>query len=63
MDREIREFPSKYGKVRVKTSACGRHMVKSSPEFEDCKKIAKKTARPLREIIDEFGRLAGKKRK
>ncbi|MFZ2197606.1 MAG: nickel pincer cofactor biosynthesis protein LarC, partial [Thermodesulfovibrionales bacterium] len=26
MDREIREFPSKYGKVRVKTSACGRYM-------------------------------------
>jgi uncharacterized protein (TIGR00299 family) protein len=63
MDREIREFPSKYGKVRVKSSVCGRHMVKSSPEFEDCKKIARETSRPLREIIDEVGRLAGKKRK
>lgn len=63
MDREIREFPSRYGKVRVKTSGCGRHMVKSSPEFEDCKKIAKETFRPLREIIDEAGSLAGKKRK
>lgn len=63
MDREIREFPSKYGKVRVKTSACGKQMIKSSPEFEDCKKIARKTSRPLREIIDEVGSLAGKKRK
>ncbi len=26
MDREIREFPSKYGKVRVKTSECGRDL-------------------------------------
>jgi len=53
MDREIREFPSKYGKVRVKTSVCGRDLIKSSPEFEDCKKIAQETSRPLREIIDE----------
>lgn len=63
MDREIRERPSKYGKVRVKTSGCGRHMVKSSPEFEDCKKIAKETSRPLREIIEEVGSSAKKKRK
>ena len=63
MDREIREFPSKYGHVRVKTSVCGRDLIKSSPEFEDCKKIAQETSRPLREIIDEVGRSAGKKRK
>ena len=63
MDREIREFPSKYGKVRVKTSVCGRELIKSSPEFEDCKKIAQETSRPLREIIDAVGRSARKKRK
>lgn len=63
MDREIREFPSKYGHVRVKTSGCGRDLIKSTPEFEDCKKIAQETSRPLREIIDEVGRLAEKKRK
>jgi uncharacterized protein (TIGR00299 family) protein len=63
MDREIREFPSKYGKFRVKTSVCGRDLIKNSPEFEDCKKIAQKTSRPLREIIDEVGSLAKKKRK
>ena len=63
MDREVREFPSKHGKVRVKTSICGSDLIKSSPEFEDCKKIAQKTSRPLREIIDEVGRSARKKRK
>jgi len=63
MDREIKEFSSKYGKVRVKTSMCGRDLIKSSPEFEDCKKIAQETSRPLLEIIDEVGREAGKKRK
>jgi hypothetical protein len=63
MNREIKEFSSKYGKVRVKTSECGRDLIKSLPEFEDCKKIAKETSRPLREIIDEVGCSARKKRK
>lgn len=53
MDREIKEFPSKYGKVRVKTSMTGKTLAKSAPEFEDCKKIAHETSLPLREIIDE----------
>jgi len=63
MSREIKEFPSKYGNVRIKTSRLGKSLVKSSPEFEDCTKIAQKTFLPLREIIDEVGRSAGKKRK
>ena len=63
MSREIKEFPSKYGNVRIKTSRLGKSLLKSSPEFEDCKKIAQKTSLPLREIIDEVGRSAGKKRK
>ena len=63
MDRETREFPSKYGKVRVKTSVCGRDLIKSSPEFEDCRKIAQETSRPLREILDELRSSARKKKK
>ena len=63
MSREIEEFSSKYGKVRVKTSRLGKSLVKRSPEFEDCKKRAQETSLPLREIIDEVGRSARKKRK
>jgi hypothetical protein len=63
MSREIKEFPSKYGNVRIKTSRLGKSLVKSSPEFEDCKKIAQKTFLPLREIIDEVRSSAIKKRK
>jgi len=63
MSREIKEFPSKYGNVRIKTSRLGKSLVKSSPEFEDCKKIAQKTFLPLREIIDEVRSSARKKRK
>jgi len=63
MQREIHEVPSKFGTVRVKTSRLGKSRVKSTPEYEDCKKIAKETSLPLREIIDEVGRSARKKRK
>ena len=63
MSREIKEFPSKYGNVRIKTSRLGKSLVKTSPEFEDCKKRARETGLPLREIIDEVGRSTGKKRK
>ncbi len=62
MDREIEEFPSKYGNVRMKTSKTGKSLVKSSPEFEDCKKIAHETSLPLREIIDDV-RIAAHRRK
>lgn len=53
LDREIKEFPFKYGKVRVKTARTGKSLVKSSPEFEDCRKLAKETSLPLREILEE----------
>jgi uncharacterized protein (TIGR00299 family) protein len=62
MQREIHEVPSKYGTVKVKTSRLGKALVKSTPEYEDCKKIAKETSLPLREIIDEVGRSARKKK-
>jgi pyridinium-3,5-bisthiocarboxylic acid mononucleotide nickel chelatase len=54
MEREITSFPSRFGEVRVKTSRAGNSLVKISPEYEDCRKIARKTSIPLREIIDEI---------
>lgn len=61
MEREIKELPSKYSKVRVKTSRFGKSLVKCYPEFEDCKKIARETSLPLREIIDGV-RVAARRR-
>ena len=40
------------GKVRVKTARIGQH-TKRTPEFQDCQALAKKTGRPVREIIEE----------
>jgi len=62
MNREIHEISSKYGTVRIKTSQLGRSLVKNTPEFEDCKKIAKEMSLPLREIIGQV-RHTSRKRK
>jgi uncharacterized protein (TIGR00299 family) protein len=40
------------GAVRVKTAALGGEPVRFAPEYEDCRRIAEKTGRPLREILD-----------
>jgi uncharacterized protein (TIGR00299 family) protein len=63
MQREIKKFVSKYGQVRMKTSRFGSSLVKSAPEFEDCKKRAQETSLPLREIFDEVRCAARRKEK
>lgn len=40
------------GAVRVKTADLGGEPVRFAPEYEDCKRIAEKTGRPLREVIE-----------
>ena len=54
LQRELKTLNSKFGKVRVKLS----HMddiEKSSPEYEDCKKIAKKYNIPLLDVMKILG--------
>jgi uncharacterized protein (TIGR00299 family) protein len=38
--------------VRVKTAALGGEQIRHAAEYEDCRRIAEKTGRPLREVID-----------
>ncbi len=40
------------GTVRVKTAALGGETIRYAPEYEDCRRIAEKTGRPLREVIE-----------
>jgi uncharacterized protein (TIGR00299 family) protein len=51
LQREIKPKSTKYGKVRVKESRLGKEIQKVSPEYEDCKRIAKKFNIPLIEVI------------
>ncbi len=44
------------GSVRVKTAALGGERIRFAPEYEDCRRIAEKTGRPLREVLDDVRR-------
>lgn len=51
LQREIKVIDTKFGKVRVKFSRLGDDILKVTPEYEDCKKIAKRLNIPLIDII------------
>ncbi len=47
------------GTVRVKTASLGGEQIRYAPEYEDCRRIAEKTGRPLREVIEAASRTRG----
>lgn len=51
MQREIKTVNTKFGKIRVKFSRIGNEIIKSAPEYEDCRKIARQYNIPLMEVI------------
>ncbi len=51
LQRTIESVDTKFGKVKVKVSRLGTDIVKITPEYEDCKKTAKKFRVPLIEVI------------
>jgi uncharacterized protein (DUF111 family) len=59
LKREQIEVGIEGGTVRVKTAALGGQQIRYAPEYEDCRRIAEKTGRPLREVIDDASRTRG----
>ena len=51
LDREIKKIDTEFGKVRVKVAKSGTDIIKTTPEYEDCKRIAKKLKIPLIEVM------------
>jgi len=51
--RQMESVPLRGGTVRIKVATVGRGRTKASPEYQDCKRIADQTGRPVREIMDE----------
>jgi len=47
------------GTVRIKTATLGDEQIRYAPEYEDCRRIAEKTGRPLREVIESASRTRG----
>ncbi len=56
MERELREVSTKYGEVRIKVSGLEGVAMKVMPEYEDCRKLAKKNGVPLLDVIEEARR-------
>lgn len=60
LKRKVVEIRTRLGKARVKIGFWKDKPVTISPEYEDCKKIAKKRGLTLKEVQDEF-RIKAKK--
>ena len=51
LQRETKLVDTEFGKVRIKFSGLGEEILKATPEYEDCKRIAKKMKIPLIEVL------------
>jgi hypothetical protein len=51
LQREIKSQNTRFGKLNVKVSRLGKEICKVTPEYEECKKIAKKYNIPLLDVI------------
>lgn len=54
MQREIKTVGTKFGKIRFKFSTLGKGMMKAAPEYEDCKRVARKLNIPLIEVMKKI---------
>jgi len=54
LQRETKLIDTEFGKVRIKFSGLGEEILKATPEYEDCKRIAKKMKIPLIEVMERI---------
>ena len=54
LQRETKLVDTEFGKVRVKFSRFGNEILKATPEYEDCKRIAKNLKMPLIEVMEKI---------
>ncbi|MBE0478820.1 nickel pincer cofactor biosynthesis protein LarC [Candidatus Aerophobetes bacterium] len=52
LKREIKSFQSSLGEVKIKLGILGEDIVSSNPEYEDCKRIARKKNLPLKKVYE-----------
>jgi len=52
-EREIVPLQTKYGRIRFKLARWEGKVINLSPEYEDCKRLAKEKGIPLKEVFDE----------
>jgi uncharacterized protein (TIGR00299 family) protein len=52
LEREWSEVQTPFGRVRVKVGRLGGKVVTASPEHDDCRRLARETGAPLKDIYD-----------
>lgn len=58
LDREIQTVKTTYGPVKVKVGSLDGNVLKISPEYEDCKKIARREKLPIKKVYEDVRKLA-----
>jgi pyridinium-3,5-bisthiocarboxylic acid mononucleotide nickel chelatase len=56
LQRQIKTTDTAFGRIRVKRSMLEDSPLRQTPEFDDCKKIAKKLNIPLIDVLNSAGR-------
>jgi uncharacterized protein (TIGR00299 family) protein len=56
LQREIKAIDTEFGKIRMKFSRLGDDILRVTPEYEDCKRIAKKRNIPLIDVMKKIER-------
>lgn len=54
LDREKQLLKLPYGEIEIKIAKLDGEIINSSPEYESCKKLAKKTGKPLKDIYRDI---------
>lgn len=58
LQREVREVETRFGPVRFKVSCLGEKVLNATPEYDDCKRIAREQNLPLKEVLRELARVS-----
>lgn len=61
LNRKFTEIDTKYGKITVKLGYYNGKLIRVTPEYEDCKNIAKNKNIPLNSLINNINYLINKK--
>jgi uncharacterized protein (TIGR00299 family) protein len=61
LERTVRRVTTGFGQIRVKEARLGGGVLSATPEYEDCKRAAKRHNTPLIEVLREVRRQAEKK--
>lgn len=54
--RKVRKVKTKYGAIRIKDVFLDGKLLRSTPEYEDCKKAARKFRKPITDIMKEVAK-------